>query len=217
MKLERLSLIILCLTMYLSSCKKDDNGDDGITVIEVKDRTEQQAIDIALIEDYLEKHYYNSDDFTGNADASLSDLVITKLADGETEAPTGHTKLIDAVGNPKTTNFLDIDYEYYVLSLNVGGGFDSPTFADEVLVGYEGFTLENEVFDSAINPVEFDLVSLIPAWKKVLPEFNTAENFVENGDGTVSFLNRGIGVMFIPSGLAYFSSATAGISAYSSI
>ena len=36
-----------------------------------------------------------------------------------------------------------------------------------------------------------------------------------NSDGTVRFDNYGIGVMFLPSGLAYFNVATTGISSYS--
>ncbi|TXG39273.1 peptidylprolyl isomerase [Seonamhaeicola maritimus] len=213
MNLERISLFILSLTFCFLSCGKDDGGDDEVEIV-FRDRTEQQVIDNDSIVGYLETHYYNSDDFIGNPDPSIADLAITPLVEGES-VPTGHTLLKEAVGVSKKVVYLDVDYEYYVLNINQGGGADSPTFADNILVSYEGFTLDNEVFDSAINPVEFDLTTLIPGWRKVFPQFNTAESFVENIDGTVNFVNPGVGVMFLPSGLAYFSSSQSGIPSYS--
>src|SRR5690606_16944966 len=101
--------------------------------------------------------------------------------------------------------------------LTQGGGEDKPTFADDILVNYEGFTLDNKVFDNSITPVTFELSNLIPGWRKVLPDFNTAESFADMGDGTVDFVNKGVGVMFLPSGLGYFANAQTKIPAYSPI
>lgn len=225
MKLKNIALITLCLSLCFVSCKKDDDTDDDIVVIEENDRTEQQVIDNASIIGYLETHYYNSDDFDEtNLDPSISDLVFTELADGETTAPTGHTLLIDELQT--TTNpdgklelhdaiYEDTDYEYYILRLNQGGGTDSPSFSDNVFVLYEGFTLDNTVFDNKINLDDddpFDLLGLIKGWSLVLPQFNTTESYIENNDGTVEFTNHGTGVMFLPSGLGYFSSSTVGSS-----
>lgn len=207
---------MLALFIGFISCKKDDD-DDTIVEVEENDRTEQQVEDIAALLSYLENHYYNSEELASITNPSVSDIVITKLTDDELVAPDGFTMLIDAVGEPKSVFFAETDYEFYVLNLNTGGGDKSPTFSDNVLVSYEGFSLEDVVFDSAVTPVEFDLTSLIPGWSKVLPDFNTAESFIENGDGTVDYINQGLGVMFLPSGLAYFSSPTLNIEAYSPI
>ena len=208
MSLRKIGFFILSFVVVFSSCKKDD-ALDTVTIV-IRDRGEQQIIDNDSIIGYLETHYYNSDFFIGNSDPSISDIVITEIADGES-LPDGNTLLMEDV-ETKTTFYEDTDYEYYVLKLNQGGGAESPTFADNVSVIYEGFDLENEIFDSSISPVTFDLTSLIPGWRKVLTEFNTAESFTEPGDGTVVYLNHGAGVMFIPSGLAYFSNATTGSS-----
>ncbi|WP_299548404.1 peptidylprolyl isomerase [Seonamhaeicola sp.] len=220
MKLERIGLFILCLTVCLLSCNKDDGGDDGV-VIEIRDRTEQQVIDNDSILGFLETHYYNSDDFIGNPDPALADLVITKLNEGES-VPTGHTLLKTAVGDSKKTVFADTDYEYYILKLNQGGGTDSPTFADNILVTYEGYTMDDDLndladaFDSKVNPdTYFDLTTLVPGWRKTFPQFNVAEGFVDNGDGTINFTNPGLGVMFLPSGLGYFQNAQSDIPSYS--
>ena len=218
MTLRKICFFVLCLILSFSSCKKDDPAD--LEPIEIRDRTEQQVVDNAAILDYLETHYYNAAAFENNLDPSISDLIITD----EQVDPT-YVKLIDAVGAPRETFFAETTYEYYVLVLNQGGGINSPTFADQVGVLYEGFLMDEDdtIFDSAVNPVPFNLVGngndvsgVIAGWRKVLPEFNVAESFMANGDGTGNYINSGLGVMFLPSGLAYFSnSPSTAIPAYS--
>ncbi|SFZ95079.1 hypothetical protein SAMN05428642_1079 [Flaviramulus basaltis] len=214
MRKGKVALLILCLIVGFLSCNKDDGG--GTTVVEIRDRAEQQIVDNDSIIGYLETHYYNSSAFdASNTNPNTKDLVISKLEEGEV-LEDGNTLLIDAV-ETKTAVYAETNYTFYILKLNQGGGEDMPKFADQVRVKYEGFTLDNEIFDSAITPVSFDLTSLVPGWRKVIPFFNTSESFDDNGDGTVSYSNHGAGVMFLPSGLGYFSNATVGIGAYSPI
>ncbi len=216
MKLRKIALLTLCLTVGFLSCSKDDEASTFPPEV-LNDRTEQQVIDKGLLLDYLANHYYNSTEFEAITNAGVKDLKIVKLAEGETVAPTGNTLLKDAtILETKTIVFSEATYEYYFLRLNQGGG-DSPTFADKVLVNYEGFTLDGNIFDSAVTPVEFDLIALVPGWRKVMPFFSASESFVEGGDGTINFMNKGVGVMFIPSGLAYFNRPTIGIPAYTPI
>ena len=218
MKLRKIALMTLCLVTCFLSCNKDD--DSAPPPVEIRDRDEQQEKDKDSLLKYFATHYYNSSEFEAIANPTIGDLKITKLEDGETVAPDGSTLLEVAMGaklETKTVVFADTEYEYYILRLKQGGGTESPTFADNVVVKYEGFTLDDEVFDSAVNPIAFDLTTLVPGWRKVFPQFNVAESFIENGDGTVSFVNQGIGVMFLPSGLAYFSQAQSGIPAYAPI
>lgn len=203
MKIRKITLYILCAIVGFISCSKDDNRDNPIFV-DIRDRAEQQIADKDSLIGYLETHYYNSSVFVGNLNPSINDLIISELAGGETNPPVDHTLLIDAI-ETKTTIFLDVDYEYYILRLNQGGGIVSPNFSDDVRVIYSGNLLDEEVFDSAVTPTDFDLTSLVTGWGRVLPQFNIAADFIDNGDGTVSFNNAGVGVMFLPSGLAYFS------------
>lgn len=216
MNFRKIGLYILCLTIGFVSCKKDDSTDTE--AFEERDRLEQQVSDMDSINKYLANHYYNSDEIASLSNPGIKDLVFTKLDEGAS-VPVGYTLLKDALGlEKKSINYADIDYEFYVLTINQGGGNDTPTFADNARVIYEGFTLDDAIFDSAVNPVTFDLTSLIPGWRKVLPQsFFTAESFVESGDGVVNYMNRGVGVMFLPSGLAYYSNATSSISSYTSI
>lgn len=215
MKLRNISLYFLCLAFCFASCKKDD---DGIETIPDRDRDEQQIADKDSIVKYLDNHYYNASEFDGtNPNVSSKDLVITELVDG-VDIPVGHRLLaLDAI--TKKVIYAATEYEIFYIDLNVGTSEDSPSpnFSDNVVVNYEGFTLENEVFDSTATPVDFDLLSLIPGWRKVLPEFRTSEGFVENEDGTDDYINPGVGIMFVPSGLAYFSRGSGIIGAYESI
>jgi len=213
MKLGKVTLVILCLIGILLSCNKDD--DSNIPIVEERDRTEQQVEDKAALLDYLASHYYNSSAFVSNTDPSLADLIISELPeDGVFPDPDNNTLLIDAV-ETHTTTFVETNYEYYILRLNQGGGSDSPTFADNVRANYIGSLLDDEVFDSTANPINLDLTQVIPGWAKVFPQFNVAESFVENGDGTVGYMNYGLGVMYLPSGLGYYAAVQGGIPAYS--
>ncbi|WP_158655113.1 FKBP-type peptidyl-prolyl cis-trans isomerase [Flavivirga eckloniae] len=206
MKLRKIAFITLCLVTCFLSCNKDDDG-ETIEPVPVRDRAEQQVADKAVLLDYLATHYYNSSAFEAIEHPTIKDIVITKLPEGTTTAPDGNTLLKDATNlETISINFADIEYEYYLLKLKQGTGTESPEFADNVLIVHEGRYVSNTVFDSAINPITFDLTGEMPGWGKVFPLFNVSKDFIENTDGTVSFRGQGIGVMFLPSGLAYFAS-----------
>jgi hypothetical protein len=114
----------------------------------------------------------------------------------------------------KTTTYNNVSYEYYILNIEQGLG-ESPHFTDQVRVNYIGTTIDGNEFDRSVSPTDLDLVYTITGWNKVLPQFNTASAFATNNDGTVTFENYGIGLMFLPSGLAYFNNAVSGIPSYS--
>lgn len=225
-KTLRLSLILLTLTMVLISCSSDD--DNGSTFV-AADRTEQQVIDDAVILQYLSSHYYNSSFFESGSDFKYTDIIISELSvdlNGEyedLEDTVNNTLLIDAV-ETRTATYYDVEYKYYVLNLNQGEG-DTPKFTDFVRARYEGSSINEEVggeeavFDSAITPAGFNLqsdfvsiVGVIKAWQLVMPTFSAAESFGIDSSGNVNYSNPGLGMMFVPSGLGYFSGSTTGAS-----
>jgi FKBP-type peptidyl-prolyl cis-trans isomerase FkpA len=210
MKLKIIILLVLCLTIGFVSC---DKNDDSILEIVLNDREEQRLADIDSLNKYLATHYYNETYFASLQYPKITDIEIIEVLEGET-VPDGYTNLKTAVGEPNKAINAETEYEYYVLELNHGGG-DVVTFADNVRINYEGFTLDGEVFDSRglANPEStlIDLTTVITGWSKVLPEFKTAENYIENSDGTLTYLNSGMGIMFLPSGLAYFPSSSSSL------
>lgn len=209
MKLKYLQFLAFLFLVVVASCKNDD---DEVGFVEA-DRGEQQIVDRDSLIYYLETHYYNSWAFETPGDYTISDIVISESP--QDEDGNVNTRLIDVV-ETRTQTYLDTEYDYYILKLNHGGG-ESPHFTDNIFVNYSGMMQNHEVFDSTVNPVDFDLMGLIPGWSYVLPEFGTAESFVINGDGTLTYSNYGLGVMFLPSGLGYFGAPPPSIRIYSNL
>ncbi|EPR72600.1 Calcium-binding protein [Winogradskyella psychrotolerans RS-3] len=219
-KILKFSLLLMVLSTVVISCKSDD--DDTVAFVE-EDRTEQQVKDRDSLLLYLSTHYYNSGFFLTGSDHKYTDIVITALEEGET-VPENHTLLMTAV-ETRTTTYFEANYEYYVLNINQGGG-DSPTFVDKIRVRYEGTSVNDalegnyEVFDSSVTPVDFNLQTdgftggVIKAWQLVMPSFNASatSDYIIDVNGNITFGNFGLGVMFVPSGLGYFSGTNTGAS-----
>lgn len=230
MKIRNLFILsgLIAVISISISCQPDDP-----TFIPVpdRDRTEQQLADKDSLINYFDTHYYNSGSFVAGMDYTVDDIIITELPQDENgnylplPDPDNNTILSESpLLETHTVTFEETLYEYYILRLNQGGGAATPNFTDKVRVVYEGSLVENgEVFDNAVSPTVFDLIGVgigtgvIKGWREILTQFNVASSFVSNGDGTVSYSDYGFGVMFIPSGLAYFSSAPVGIPVYSNL
>ncbi|GAB1858076.1 hypothetical protein MHTCC0001_29130 [Flavobacteriaceae bacterium MHTCC 0001] len=232
MSLRKIGLVTLTVILGFVSCNKDD--DNGtIPEVVIRDRTEQQMADNDSIVKYLTTHYYNAGDFDGNVNPKIIDLKIEEIpTDGVLPNSTDRLLYSDDGDDSndaviiKEVTFAETIYKIYILKLNQGGGSGSPNFTDQIRFIYEGSTLDNKTFDSAVTPVDFFLIGngsntsnvnfLIPGWRKVVTDFNVAESIVLSKDGTVDYINPGVGVMFLPSGLAYFNdSPSSDILAYS--
>lgn len=217
MTFRNLIVILLVLTISVVACTPDDSSSSSF---QARDRTEQQITDKELLLEYLSTHYYNSSIFETPGNYTYEDIVISELEseDGVYEDlpnPDINTLLIDAV-ETFTTEFIDVEYEYYILKLNQGGG-NAPNSSDSVNINYYGQLFDGEDFDSTANAESLDLLTLIQAWRVILPDFGTATDIIDNNDGTFSYNNYGLGVMFVPSGLAYFSSPPLGVSLYENL
>ncbi|UPQ78572.1 hypothetical protein M0M57_13195 [Flavobacterium azooxidireducens] len=206
-------LLIAVLSTVIFSCKDDD--DRGGEIIPPRDRTEQYATDSESIETYLETHYMT-------VDADLN-VMIAKIPE---ENSSEYTSIKDQSDYPlqfitrKNDTRLSylkggriddpVDYKIYYILLNEGGG-QRPTTIDSSFVDYRGWTLENQEFDRATSPVWTSFPSstaeFIAGFRQVLPLMKTPETTIVNGDGTVSYINYGNCVVFIPSGLGYFNNS----------
>ena len=213
----KFKLYILLITILLVGFSCGDDDDDGIIEVPEADRTEQQVIDNDSLVSYLQSHYVDASLLSNNPTISFTEININQLPDdGELPNPNQNSLLIDIV-ETLTTTYFDVEYEYYILKINQGGSENSPNFSDKVRVSYEGTLMDDTVFDSSSTPVDFDLTSTIAGWGRVLPEFNLAEDFIINSDGTVTYNNPGIGIMFLPSGLGYYSAAAGSVPVYSNL
>ena len=210
MKIKFYILTVFIFSFIIYSCDEEESQTQSVPA---RDRAEQQATDLDTLQNYLNTHYFNSG-YINNLSSypRIEDIEIIELLEGD-ELPPNTTLLINAV-EERYTSYEDTSYTYYVLNLENGQG-DQPHFSDQVRVNYEGFLTNGTIFDESVTSTDIDLAFSIVGWNRVLSQFRTADSYSTNNDGTVSFDNYGIGVMFLPSGLSYFNSAAPGIPSYS--
>ncbi|MGB6268110.1 MAG: hypothetical protein WBF67_03790, partial [Olleya sp.] len=224
MKLRKITFTLLSTLVLIFACKEDE---ETITFVE-RDRAEVYAEDLAEIEAFLSTHFYNYEEFESNpiySDLSSSPYNVTPNDSFEIVFDTiegvniNKIPLMDQVEEKIVTED-DIDYKLYILRVRQGTG-NTINPLDAVGVLYEGNLLDGETFDSAdIVNAPFNLTSVggsfgvITGLREALIEFQAREAFSENGDGTTTNHNFGIGAVFIPSGLGYFSTPTASIPSY---
>ncbi|MGJ5641222.1 FKBP-type peptidyl-prolyl cis-trans isomerase [Formosa sp. S-31] len=224
MKLRTVTLTILLLGAVLS-CKKDDDKD--VVEVEVRDRAEVYEENIAELEAYLDTHFYNYEEFDfenpySEANDNFQIVIDTIAGENSDKIP-----LIDRselklklVNSDSDTD--EIEYKLYYLELRKGLG-DSIHPTDRAHIQYKGMLIDNTVFDSAITPVGLSMSTIgsdygvVKGFKEGTIEFRTSVGNSENGDGTVTYHNHGIGALFIPSGLGYFSTTQTKIPAYSNL
>ena len=210
MKIKFYILSIFIFSLISHSCDEEESQSQSLPA---RDRTEQQSADLDSLHNYLTTHFFNSGYINDLPTyPTIDDIEITQLAEGE-DLPANTTLLIDAV-DERSTIYEETNYTYYVLELKEGLG-NQPHFTDQVRVNYEGFLTDNTIFDESVTSADIDLAFSIVGWNRVLSDFKTADGYSINQDGTVSFSNYGLGVMFLPSGLSYFDSAAPGIPSYS--
>ncbi|GAK75479.1 MULTISPECIES: FKBP-type peptidyl-prolyl cis-trans isomerase [Nonlabens] len=205
-------IVASCLFIFIAiAC----NPDDDSTTVAVRDRQEVDLEDQLKLSEYLETHFY----YEVYPQNPVGDEVEIKF-DTISGANANQTPLSQQV----TESFLSregIDYKIYTLKLLQGSGDKSPTFADSALVSYKGLLLENDddgnqiLFDSSVNSVWFDLPSVVPGFAEGVSQFNGASTITQLPDNTFSYQGSGLGAVFLPSGLGYFSATISRVPAYS--
>jgi len=220
MKLGKVSLTILGLTFFIMSCGNDD--DNGNNTVPDRDRAEVYAEDIVEIETYLQTHFYNYEDFDFGNPYSLANDSFEIVFDTIEGVNSGKTPLIDQVTSKQVTDSEGQEYTLYYLNIREGQG-NEVHFIDKAYVSYKGSKTDGDVFDSAVTPISFNLTTVatlsgvVQGFRDSLIEFKTSDSFTDNGDGTLTYHNHGIGATFIPSGLGYFSTSLTEIPSYTPI
>ncbi len=212
MKLVKQLIYTITISLFMLSCSEDDDGVTAITI----DRGEQQIIDAEELSTYLATHYYNSFDLSQMTDPRLEDIEIEELSADET-LPAGKTLLADVVVKRSVT-FSDTTYDYYILKISENDeSAETPNSTDTILSRYEGSLLDGEIFDNSSTPVEFDLTSTVLGFSLAFTDFKVASSFEVNTDGTVTYSKPGLGAVFMPSGLGYFSTSITGVPSLSEL
>ncbi|TBX65762.1 FKBP-type peptidylprolyl isomerase [Flavobacterium silvisoli] len=213
--LKPIVLFFFCLLVV--SCSKSDSSSEPL-----RDYTEQYTKDIANIETFMKTHYMTVVN-NPNGEDDL-DVTFTKIT-----ATNNQVSIWDQTQYPIRTreitvkqNNVDVAYKIYYIPLRGEVNRSSspaadlakaPCNVDQVLAAYRGEYIYNgsegiisKQFEESKNPETFFNLygGVIRGWSEVFPNFR-AGSYAENPDGTVSFSDFGAGIMFLPSGLAYFS------------
>lgn len=209
--MKKLGFALLGLLLVLSACSKDDSN----KIEPPRDRGEEAVNALTEIEDYLKSHTYNYEDFENPGDGFDFKIKLDSIGNS------GKIPLIDMVQYKMVEDPFEpeVEYRLYYLEAKKGGG-ESLANAKSVAVSYDMYRMINEekIGTSSLMSIQLD-ESFIKGLVEALKEFNVGTGFVENSDGTLEFFDYGVGVVFIPSGLAYYSNPPGGsnIGAYNQL
>ncbi|ASV28973.1 FKBP-type peptidyl-prolyl cis-trans isomerase [Maribacter cobaltidurans] len=226
MKLKN-SIVFAITFISLWSCKKDDGPE--IEVVPPRSLIEVAAEDDAEILEFLSTHFFNYEDFLNPQEKFDYKIKFDTIA-GENGRKTsildsgelpGIEFGVETISVASSSFGIDdgevADHKLYYLIARQGSG-DFPTIGDNSILRYEGLLLNGTLFDGSSNqPLKFYLSNpgLRVGFAQAILKLKTGDSFTDNGDGTVSFENYGVGVAFMPSGLAYFNTRAGSIPAYS--
>ncbi len=210
-------LVSLILVTVVFSCKKDD---DGIVEVPPSLLSDVAPEDDATIKEFLNTHFYNYEDFDELTMPEGFDykIVIDTLA-GDNAGKRSLMEDAQSVKIKVNSDYLglsageeDIEHTLYYIVVRPGGG-GSPTYADSTLVRYQGSLLNGKLFDESQDFTWQELPVTVRGYGNGVAMLNagTEDQIVENGDGTYDILNSGLGIIVMPSGLAYFNSSNSSL------
>ncbi|KUJ61734.1 FKBP-type peptidylprolyl isomerase [Flavobacteriaceae bacterium CRH] len=206
--------ILLLAGIATVSCNKSDDNNETVPL---RDYQEQYNTDNANIEEYLNTNYITVTENAGKTDDQ--DVVIDSITD-----PVTQPSIMSYLNSPtfpkllsKNVDLDGITYKLYYLVLREGTKI-APVSTDGVVAAYSGeymtrvektstqpTYLKMTAFEKVIYPqTPIDLYSAIVGWGETFPEFKTGTSAVQS-DGTIEYRDFGAGVLFIPSGLAYYA------------
>jgi len=222
MNLRKLFIPILSIVLVCLSCSPDDETE--FTPVPLRNKLEVYNENVIEIKDFLETHFFNYDDFdfTDATNPLNNEFTIVLDEISVANGTQNKTPIYNYLNQPagvyprldiKIINQDDIDYNLYILKVREGSG-DAVNLLDRAAVIYKGSVPNGNVFDSQVSIESgqpFNLTEVgntggvVRGFREGIVEFKTATGFTENADGSISYSNHGLGVVFMPSGLGYFA------------
>ncbi len=201
-----LKLLSIFFTIsFLASCSKSKDPE----YVPLRDYNVQYAADLDSIDKYINTHHI---DFDSNYNVTFSTTTVASMN------IRNQTNIIlkDTMVYQRYTATDSINYKVYFIKFREGTQ-KRPTQVDSIHVSYRGITLADDQFDNAQTPVWFKIQDVVSGWSHILPNFHTGTYVASTGSNPTTFDNFGAGVMFLPSGLAYYSNIAGIIPSYSPI
>jgi len=206
--------LAMLLAVSLSSCGSDDNN--TTESVELRDFSEQSITDDVLLVDYLSNHFYNYEDFPRADDTEVTISIDTISGDNADKTPM--IEQVQQLSVPITDeNGAVTNHTLYYLVAQQGSELEKkPSIVDSTYVSYRGELLTGTIFDQRNTPIWFDNIRVVSGFRYGLQNFAPG-TFSQDTDGTISFRDYGQGILFMPSGLGYYSSPQGLIPAYAPI
>lgn len=197
------TLFVLGFFALIISCTTNNTPEET----PLRDYAEQYATDIDVIDDYIDTHYIT-------VDPTNFDVAFTEIPTGGTQQNVRTQTQYPLLDTTVTQN--GVNYKIYYIRFREGTQ-RRPTQVDSVHVSYKGIDLKDKQFDYAESPTWFKLPEVISGWSHIIPMFKTGTYTGASGSTPASFNDFGAGIMFLPSGLAYYNNGAGTIAAYSPI
>lgn len=211
--MKRNQLIALAvLVIGVWSCRNDDDGLLDAEFVPPRTLTEVALEDDTVIKTFLQTHFYNYEQF----ETPPADFDFVIRFDTIADDNAGKTSIFDrpelksAVVREFSSTFgrddgEEVDHTLYYLEAQKGVG-ESPTIGDNVVLQYEGTLFDGTPFDGQNTPLnQYMSGGFLRGYTNGVEKLFAGTGPNDNGDGTVSFDDFGVGAIFIPSGLGYFS------------
>jgi hypothetical protein len=211
MKMKNFLMLVLFVAIVWS-CKKDDDGDLDAEIVPPQTLSETLIDDDAEIKEFLQTHFYNYEEFQ-NPPAGFDFKIEfdTIAGDNADKTPLLEQVFTENISVNSSDFGIDddevVEHTLYYLIAREGLGEASPTIGDYTVLHYEGAMLNGTIFDASTSVESRQyLSSTIRGYGNGIEHLKPGVGPFENGDGTIGFDDYGVGAIFMPSGLAYFSS-----------
>jgi len=209
--------------VLLFSCNNDDNG-PSVKTVPPRLLSEVAPENDKEIKEFLETHFYNYEEFQ-NPPADFDYKIKIDTLSGNNADKESLWNQMTPVEVKVSSNQLglseeenDISHTYYYLIAREGKGA-APTVADSTFLSYEGQLLDGTKFIASGSFVWQELPFTERGYANGVSKIKagTKAGLVVDNDGSFKYTDSGIGLIVMPSGLAYFSVGSPGIPSYSSL
>jgi hypothetical protein len=194
--------------------------------VPIRDLTAQKITDSLAIDNFLTTHYLDVTNTTSYNDQDVSLPLLDTSHTVNIKSLLNSTTYPKLLIEPVTVN--NVTYYVYYIKLREGDMVKgtSPSRVDNVLAAYDGSfitttttttdavtttTTANTRFEYTPFPSTYnDLSRTISGWSYIFPKFHSGSlvpSTTPSDPSPALYTNFGAGVIFIPSGLAYFNSA----------
>ena len=205
--------IAFAAASVLFSCDKSNSSIDYELL---NDYGVQYSYDMTVIKDYLKSHYI--EEIIDNPGAiDDQDIKLTLIPEGGTQQSIWESSLLDSIHVERHS----MTYTIFYIKQREGVG-ENPSRVDRVLTSFDGAYLrlgqEPTRFQyDQIPTAYYALYGVITGWSEMFPNFKDG-TLMDTGEGNpAAYENFGAGVMFLPSGLAYYNNATGTVPKYAQL